>query len=61
MKRSYYFDDYEFNKVCNDFTGNKSDLIKYAQKIANETNKDILINDCITGEILEVIHPNNYV
>ena len=56
MKR-FYFTDEECENVAKDHTGNIRGARTKAEKLANELQKIIYINDCETDDIVDVIFP----
>lgn len=60
MKR-YYFDTETSapDSVCNDHCGNIRGARTIAQKVANELNEVVYINDCETNDIVESVFPDS--
>ena len=56
--RRFYFTNEEGANIADDYIGNIRGAIKIAQKIADESNETITINDCNTDEMIEFIYPN---
>ena len=57
--RRFYFTNNDAENVANDYCGNIRGARTYAQKIANERNEMIIINDCWTDEIEDYVEPDN--
>lgn len=59
MKR-YYFDTESSapDSVCDDHCGNIRGARTIAQKVANELNEVVYINDCETNDIVDCIEPD---
>ena len=60
MKR-YYFDTESSSpdSVCDDHCGNIRGARTIAQKVANELNEVVYINDCETNDIVESVFPDS--
>lgn len=58
--RRFYFTNEDTENVANDYCGNIRGARTYAQKIANERNETIIINDCWTDEIEDYVDPDSY-
>lgn len=56
--RRFYFTNDDAENVANDYCGNIRGARTYAQKIANERNETIIINDCRTDEIEDFVYPD---
>ena len=59
--RRFYFTNDDCENVANDYCGNIRGARTYAQKVANERNETITINDCWTDEIEDFVYPDNYI
>ncbi len=57
MKR-FYFTNEGAENVCNDHIGNIRGARTVAQRIANERQETITINDCDTEEMVDFIYPD---
>ena len=59
--RRYYFDTESSapDSVCNDHCGNIRGARTIAQKVANELNETVYINDCETNDIVDVVEPDS--
>lgn len=60
--RRFYFDTESSapDSVCNDHFGNIRGARTIAQKVANELNEVVYINDCETDDIVESVYPNSF-
>lgn len=59
--RRFYFTNEDTENVANDYCGNIRGARTYAQKIANERNETIIINDCWTDEIEDFVDPDSHI
>lgn len=59
--RRFYFDTETSapDSVCNDHCGNIRGARTIAQKLANELNEVVYINDCETNDIVESVFPDS--
>ena len=56
--RRFYFTNEEGANIADDYIGNIRGAIKIAQKIADESNGVVVINDCRSDDMIEFIYPN---
>lgn len=57
MKKFYFTDSETHIVIGNHYKGNIRNARKYAQTLANKIGHIILINDCITYEIVDFVEP----
>lgn len=58
MSRRFYFTNDNADNIANDYIGNIRGARTYAQKIADERNETITINDCSSDEMIDFIYPD---
>lgn len=56
--RRFYFTNENGDNIANDYIGNIRGARTYAQKIANERQETITINDCISDDMVDFIYPD---
>lgn len=56
--RRFYFTNENGDNIENDYIGNIRGARTYAQKIANERQETITINDCISDDMVDFIYPD---
>ena len=61
MRRFYFTSDShcDGDNPCNDHCGNIRGARTIAQKLANELDETVYINDCETGDIVDCIEPDS--
>ena len=57
MKKRYWFTDENGENICVDYIGNIKGAITYAQKIANQKQKEIFIN--CGDDIVDTVYCDN--
>lgn len=55
--RRFYFTNEDADNIINDHCGNIRGARRVAQDYADEHNETVFINDCVTEDIVDVIHP----